>query len=142
MFRLRPLYACAPLLALLLTACGTTPSAPPRVETGEPAVTTEPSRPTPPVTPSRPSEPERTSTTPSSLLAKADSARTRGDYDQALAILERAQRIDPDDADIYLQMARTHAAAGHAGKARTVAERGLLYCSGSAQCNALRAFID
>ena len=35
-------------------------------------------------------------------MAKADDARDQGDYDQALAYLERAQRIDPDNAEIYL----------------------------------------
>ena len=40
------------------------------------------------------------------LLAKAEQATARGDYEQALALLERAQRIDPDSAEIYLQLAR------------------------------------
>ena len=74
------------------------------------------------------------------LLAKAEQATKRGDYEQALALLERAQRIDPDSAEVYLGIAETHRAKGDAAQARAVAERGLLYCSSAAICNALRAF--
>lgn len=74
------------------------------------------------------------------LLHKAGEATARGDYEQALALLERAQRIDPDSAEIYLNMARTHKAKGDLTQARATAERGMLYCSGSAQCSALRAY--
>lgn len=74
------------------------------------------------------------------LLDKAEQARQRGDYEQALALLERAQRIDADSADVYLAMARTHSARGDKSQARATAERGLLYCSGRSQCDALRAY--
>ena len=69
----------------------------------------------------------------------AEAAR-QGDYEQSLALLERAQRIDPDNAQIYLGMARTHRARGDSAQARATAERGLLYCEGKAECDALRAF--
>jgi tetratricopeptide (TPR) repeat protein len=74
------------------------------------------------------------------LLNQAEQASDRGDYEQALALLERAQRIDPDSAEIYLNMAKTHQASGDSAQARATAERGLLYCSSTAQCNALRAY--
>jgi Flp pilus assembly protein TadD len=74
------------------------------------------------------------------LLAKAEQATGRGDYEEALALLERAQRIDPDSAEVYLGLARTHAARGDAAQARATAERGLLYCSSASQCEALRRF--
>jgi Tfp pilus assembly protein PilF len=73
-------------------------------------------------------------------VQKAGQATARGDYEQALALLERAQRIDPESSEIYLQMARTHRARGDMAQARATAERGMLFCSGSAQCEALRAF--
>jgi Tfp pilus assembly protein PilF len=57
-----------------------------------------------------------------------------------LALLERALRIDPDSAEVYLEMAKTHHAGGDRAQARATAERGLLYCSGSTQCDALRAY--
>ncbi len=145
---LRSLLATLLLSSLaLLAACSGTPHKLPPVTTGEPSsAPTQPGTstpvPAPPPAVREPATPEPVPQAQTSLLAKADSARARGDYDQALAILERAQRIDPDNAEVYLAMARTQAAAGHADKARTVAERGLLYCGGAAQCNALRAFLN
>lgn len=73
------------------------------------------------------------------LLDKAASASARGDYEQALALLERAQRIDPNSAEVYLQLARVYAAQGHADKARDTAARGTLYCRDERECAALRA---
>jgi len=74
------------------------------------------------------------------LLERAEAAAARGDYEQALALLERVQRIDPDSAEVYLAMARTHRAGGDDDRARATAERGLFYCTHSAQCEALRDF--
>jgi tetratricopeptide (TPR) repeat protein len=92
-----------------------------------------------PATP--PSEPTATSSGYRSLVDKADQASARGDYEQALALLERAQRIDPDNGGIYLNLARTYTAKGDAALASATAERGLLYCSGQSQCDALRVYI-
>jgi len=74
------------------------------------------------------------------LLDKAQQARGRGDYEESLALLQRAQRIDPDSAQIYLAMAATHQARGDISQARAVAERGLLYCNGTRECDALRSY--
>lgn len=74
------------------------------------------------------------------LLHRAGEARDAGQYEQALALLERAQRIDPDSAAIYLDLARTHRASGDQAQARATAERGLLYCNTYSQCDALREF--
>ena len=74
------------------------------------------------------------------LLAKAEQATNRGDYKQAMVLLERAQRIDPDSAEVYLGMAKTHSASGDNEQARATAERGQLYCSGKTQCDALRRY--
>ena len=73
-------------------------------------------------------------------MDKATAARSRGDYEQALALLERAQRIDPDSGEIYLELARTYAAKGDDASARATAERGLLYCRDD-ECAQLKAFI-
>jgi tetratricopeptide (TPR) repeat protein len=75
------------------------------------------------------------------LLDQAEAARARGDYEQALTLLERAQRIDPDNPKIYLAMAQTHDARGDYSQARATAERGLLYCRGGMDCESLRAFV-
>lgn len=124
------------VLAVTLSACGTNPYSLPNVETAEPSYEDPAPAPVPP--------PREVETGGDSahrvLVARASEASSRGDYDQALAHLERAQRIDPDNAEIYLALARTHDAAGNASQARAVAERGLLYCSGSRQCDALKAY--
>lgn len=75
----------------------------------------------------------------SALVAKAEAATERGDYDQALALLERAQRIDPDSAEIYLHLARTYARQGQMAQSRATASRGTLYCREESECDALHA---
>lgn len=75
------------------------------------------------------------------LLTEAKNATARGDYEHALTLLERAQRIDPDNPEIYLAMAVTHDARGDFSQAQASAERGLLYCSGGDHCDSLRAYV-
>lgn len=74
------------------------------------------------------------------LLERAAQARSAGDYEEALSLLERAQRIDPASADIYLELAQTHHYRGDDAQARATAERGLLYCRDEIQCAALRRY--
>ncbi len=128
-------------MLVLLAACSTyTPPG------GQPAPVEKPRQPvivTPP--PAVHETPPRAATHSASaawrpLLAKAEQASGRGDYEQALALLERAQRIDPDSAEVYLGFAEVHKAKGDTAQARVMAERGLLYCSSAAVCDALRAF--
>jgi len=126
-------------LVLVMTGCSiySTPGS-------QPAPVEPPPKPTVPQTPTTPQPPRTPQPSTSSawqpLVDKAGQARTRGDYEQALALLERAQRIDPESAEIYLQLAQTHRARGDASQARATAERGLLYCSGKTECDALRAY--
>lgn len=134
----------AALALLLVTAgCATTtapvetPAPAPEVKPLPPVVKPMPKPQTPP--PARPASPSASAAW-QPLLAKADAACQHGDYEQALALLERAQRIDPDSAEVYLSMAKTHQLKGDAVKARVTAERGLLYCTSEEMCDALRAF--
>ena len=129
------------LTVLALSACSslTRNDGEPAPVEDRPTETTEaPPAPPAPETHRPASPPARSAWRP--LLAEAEQCAGRGDYEQALAILERAQRIDPDSAEVYLGMARTHAARGDADQARTVAERGLLYCSSASLCEALRQY--
>ena len=75
------------------------------------------------------------------LLASAQQALARGNSSQAIALLERAQRIDPGNGQLYLELAKAHLEAGNVAQARATAERGLLYCR-QGECAALRALID
>jgi Flp pilus assembly protein TadD len=72
-----------------------------------------------------------------SLLLEARSARADGTLDRAEAMLQRAQRIDPANAAVYLELAELYSQRGQYGESRSVAERGLLYCSGR-DCDSLR----
>ena len=108
----------------------------------EPWLPPPPSSPpvTAPQAPQRPAEPS-TRAAYQPLLDGADAAAAGGDYEHALALLQRAQRIDPDSAQVYLGMARTHRARGDDAQARATAERGLLYCRTAPECDALRAYV-
>lgn len=77
----------------------------------------------------------------SSLVVAALDARASGDSPRAIALLERAQRIDPDNGRLYLELARTHYEAGNAAQGRATAERGLLYCRHD-ECAELRALMQ
>jgi tetratricopeptide (TPR) repeat protein len=129
---------------LLLAGCSTTgqspDSGPAPIE--EPGYTdvTEPETPVQPAPPAAPSEPVNSAV--KNLMDKAESATGNGDYEQAIALLERAQRIDADSGEIYLALAKTYTAKGDMGMASAAAERGMLYCRGSSQCGELRAYVD
>jgi tetratricopeptide (TPR) repeat protein len=129
---------------LLLAGCGTIgqspDSGPAPIE--EPGYTdvTKPETPVQPTRPAAPSEPVNSAV--KNLMDKAESAAGNGDYEQAIALLERAQRIDADSGEIYLALAKTYKAKGDVGMASAVAERGMLYCRGSSQCGQLRGYVD
>lgn len=130
-------------LALVLTGCSiyTLPGsqrAP--VETRPvPGATVADTPAPPPAAPLPPATDPGVSSAAAGLLDKARAASAQGDYEQALALLERAQRIDPNSAEVYLQLARVYAAQGHADKARDTASRGTLYCRDERECATLRA---
>lgn len=130
-------------LALVLTGCSvyTMPGserAP--VETRPVPGETVPDMPAPPPpAPPPPATDPGVTSAAAGLLDKARTASAQGDYEQALALLERAQRIDPHSGEIYLQLARVYAAQGHTDKARDTASRGTLYCRDERECAALRA---
>jgi len=128
------------LLAWLLAACSTAPEREPAAIEEQPDYT-DIATPSPPAPPPKAGEPD-TRAAYQPLLDRAGELRAKGDFEQALALLERAQRIDADSAQVYLEMARTHRARGDYAQSRATAERGLLYCRSKAQCNALRDLAD
>lgn len=133
-------YLRAPLLALgvgFLAACASGP-APISPETPE-ASRGSSQVPTPAVPSSPASAP--TVSPVDNLLAEARELRENGSLSASFARLERALRIAPQRGEVYLELARSHVAAGSPGRASASAERGLLYCKGST-CRKLRGFID
>lgn len=133
-----------PVLALVLTGC-TIYSMPGSerapIETRPPPGETPPSTPEtePPPPPLPPATDPGVTSAASGLLDRARAASEQGDYEQSLALLERAQRIDPNSGQVYLQLARVYAAQGQTDKARDTASRGTLYCRDEQECSALRA---
>jgi len=75
------------------------------------------------------------------LITEARSLREAGDLDGSFARLDRALRIAPERAEVYLELARSGRRAGADERAAASAERGLLYCLGD-ECDALRALSE
>jgi len=124
--------------ALIVGGCSTTPKQEPAPVEKKPDYTSV----SKPATPTRPAAPKRppVSSAAQSLMDKAEGYAGQGDFDQALALLERAQRIDPNSGEVYLALVKVYTKKGDSDMASATAQRGMLYCSGSAQCNALRAY--
>lgn len=93
---------------------------------------------TTPVTPSPPRSPAPGAV--DRLLSDAEEACAAGDLASGLARLDRALRIAPAEAGLYLQMARCHSLSGDTDRAAAAAERGLSYCHGR-ECRELRAYL-
>jgi tetratricopeptide (TPR) repeat protein len=116
-------YAAFIVALALLAGCagGPTPVSPesPAAATGSPSAPT-------------PAAPRPTAPLPSSavdaLLAEARGLRGEGRIEASLSRLERALRIAPERAEVYLELARSHRASGQDTRATASAERGLLYC--------------
>jgi hypothetical protein len=61
------------------------------------------------------------------LQDEAVRASTAGDYSKATQILERAIRIEPDRAELWLELARVHLKEGDAAQAEQFARKALLF---------------
>lgn len=123
---------------MLLGACA---MAPKPVSTQAPAATAGAAKgETPAVTTGGPSTNSSSASAVEQLLAQAQSMRASGDVSGSLSRLERALRIAPDSAAVYLELARSYSAAGNGARAAASAERGLLFCS-AAMCEALQGYL-
>jgi len=57
------------------------------------------------------------------LMVEADQQAAKGDQARAIALLERAVRIEPRNAHAWLRLARLHFSAGDLNKAQQFARR-------------------
>ena len=73
--------------------------------------------------PARP--PSQTSGATQALLAQSRAARAVGNYDQANATIERALRIAPSDASLWVELGEIELATGNAAQAATLARKAL-----------------
>jgi hypothetical protein len=130
------------MLCLLsgLAACSSTPTQGPEPQPQpSPGGELPPSKSEPP--PRAPADRSAAASASAGLIARAHSAQQTGDLEQAQVLLQRAQRIDARNADVYLALAHLHLAQGDAPGGMAMAERGMLYCSG-ASCEPLRRFLQ
>ena len=117
-------------LLLLLGACASAPERSPELyerdeETPTPAT----------VPPSKADPGQRRAS--SELVVRARTARQAGDFDRAEALLQRAQRLEAGNPEVYLELAELYSEQGHTSSAQAAAERGLLYCERGG-CHRLR----
>jgi tetratricopeptide (TPR) repeat protein len=143
--------ACAlPLLAcvLALTGCqlpGVYEPLPPRPQPGpgtpeEPelpdAGTAEPA-PSKPVPPPAPAPKEfRLSPASAALVSQAQSQSAAGNHALAVATIERALRIEPDNPLVWIELAKVHQAEGDHPRADGMARKALALARGDARAQA------
>jgi len=68
----------------------------------------------------------------SSLLKEGWTYYRVGNYERAIAIAERAQRLDPQRAEVYLLLANSYFAQGKNGLAEQLGQRGLSFSQSDA----------
>jgi tetratricopeptide (TPR) repeat protein len=103
-------------------------TAPPPVASPAPAPAPAPGLPAPAPQPSRPQSDARSAS--ASLLAESRTARAAGRYPQAAASIERALRIDPNNAELWLELGEIQLAQGNAPQAASMARKALTLTGG------------
>src|SRR5690606_10209279 len=135
------------LMSVLLSACATGPYAPrapvntptPRAETGP--VVSEPATPAPRTEPAKPDvsrtiakgvRTERTLPSPAAqaMIEQARTARQEGQLAQATSLLERAQRMSPQAAEVYYELAAVKMADGAFVQAEQFCQKALSVAGG------------
>jgi type IV secretory pathway VirB10-like protein len=106
----------------------TGPAAPPAPA---PAPEVRPPRPPPP--PPRVVPPPVAPDAVSALLRQASSEAQAGRHDAAIALGERAQRLDPRAPGVYLVLGRARLARGQPAEARQLALKGLALSAGGTE---------
>ena len=102
---------------------------PPSTQTHPPSQYPVPTQPTPqpvPQTPA-PAQPLPSQPKPQSTVTLALQDETAGDLPKAIQILERAIRIQPDSAQLWIELARCHLKEGNAAQAEQFARKALLF---------------
>jgi tetratricopeptide (TPR) repeat protein len=139
---------CALLAAACLSGCTLTrpaPFAPPPPATAPPAGSAQPQPgiPAPGSGEVVPAPPERPSVPPSrqfhlsaasgALVTQAHAQAASGDYGQAAATLERAQRIEPDNPLLWIELGQVRMGEGNADQADGMDRKALALATGDSQ---------
>jgi tetratricopeptide (TPR) repeat protein len=114
------------------------PDAPPPVPGEEPTSET----PTPPPVP--PPKQFRLGAASSALVGQARKLADQGEFASAIATLERAQRIEPENPLLWIELGRVHQEEGNAAQADSMGRKALALATGdpSAQSAAWRLIAD
>jgi len=81
----------------------------------------------PPQTVPAPAQPKPQSTVTLALQDESERAAAAGDLPKAIQIIERAIRIQPDKAELWLDLARLHLKEGNPAQAEQFARKALLF---------------
>jgi len=137
--------AASAAVLMLLAGCATSPSYPPGGQTPPTGSTSRYPAPTPapypypggqvppeqvPAPAPTPAPPPANRPDPAVTLALREqslAAAARGDNEQAIALIERALRIEPDRAELWIDLARLHLDEGDAAGAEQFARKALLF---------------
>jgi len=108
-------------LVVLLSACTSMPATPPTVEDRQPPpIERDPVA----VADSR-DEVDRSTAATATLLAAAHDAAELSDHDSAIAYLERAVRIEPRNAELWIALSDAHLAAANLAAATQHARKAI-----------------
>lgn len=114
-----------------LTASSPASRAPSEPAPGVPApATPEPGQPPAPSPPSRPQSDAHAAS--QALLEQSRAQRAAGNNTQAAASIERALRIDPNNAALWVELGEIHLAAGNRSQAASMARKALTLTAGDA----------
>ena len=119
------------LAAALLAGCASAPGGGGRSPSGD-LPPPEASAPPPPEAPPAPTEPPPRPDPSVSLALRTESTRAAaaGDHDRAMDLLERAIRIEPDRAELWLDLAELHLDRGDALRANQLLHKGAALAAG------------
>jgi tetratricopeptide (TPR) repeat protein len=118
------------------------PRPPPQSGTPQPAPQTPtpqpvppPAQPTPPTPPTPPKE-FHLSAAAQALVKQGRAQSMKGEYPAAIATLERALRIEPDNPLVWLELGQTHLSAKNAPQAESMARKAIALATGNPQVQA------
>jgi tetratricopeptide (TPR) repeat protein len=104
----------------------------------------EPPPEAPPPPPAPPPKQFRLSAASSALVTQARSLADKGEYPAAIATLERAQRIEPENPLLWIELGRVHQAEGNSAQADSMGRKALALATGdpNAQSSAWRLIAE
>ncbi len=98
----------------------------------------QPGQPPVPPTPPAPAAPKEfhLSAASSALVKQGRAQSLKGEYPAAIATLERALRIEPDNPLVWLELGQTHLSARNAPQAESMARKAIALATGNAAVQA------